>query len=309
MKPRKLSSNWKSTFEEAVMRGKFMLHPQMAAGVLHNHMNLITNLNEGLVNLEQEVITEANATIYKTAGSDSRYFDLEEAPEGVVAVIPLKGSMMKYGGWWHYGTTEIAAMIIEAAQSSKVVAIVIDGDTGGGHVNSIAPLLHATFEVQKIGKPIIGSGDLIASAGYYFFAAFDSIIANNNISAEFGSIGVMMTFWDVIPYYEKEGFKYHEIYSNHSEEKGKAWQLALEGKYDQIKEEELDPLAIQFQNDVKKFRGDKLNLDRPGLLNGIMLYAEEAKEEGLIDHVGDQDLAVEIATIKAEERKLFKTPK
>ena len=44
--------------------------------------------------------------------------------------------------------------------------------------------------------------------------------------------------------------------------------MALKGEYELIKEEELSPLAIGFQNAVKANRAGKLKMDVAGLLNG-----------------------------------------
>ena len=146
-----------------------------------------------------------------------------------------------------------------------------------------------------MGKPVISSADLSASAAYWIASASDHIMANNNISAEFGSIGVMMSFADVQPYYEKQGVKFHTIYAPESNYKNRPFEKALKGDYDEIKQEELSPLAIKFQNAVKANRGDKLKEETAGILNGKMFYAEQAKEVGLIDSIGSLDEAVQMA--------------
>ena len=68
--------------------------------------------------------------------------------------------------------------------------------------------------------------------------------------------------------------------------------MAKEGKYEMIKEEELDPLARDFQENVKENRGNKLKLDAAGLLRGRMFYAKEAITVGLADAVGTVDFAI-----------------
>jgi protease-4 len=216
----------------------------------------------------------------------------DDAPKGSTAIIPIGGTMLKYGTYCSYGTEEIAAEITKAANHRNIDAIILDIDSGGGAVDAIAPLVDA---IEKCSKPVVASCDLCASAAYWAATACDRIVANNNISAEFGSIGVMMSFQDVEPYYKDMGVITHTIYSNHSDYKNKPFQLAKEGKYDEIKTEELDPLAIKFQSQVKTSRGEKLNTEIPGILQGRMFGPEEAKAYGLIDEVGNLDTAVQIA--------------
>jgi len=114
----------------------------------------------------------------------------------------------------------------------------------------------------------------------------------------------MMSFMDVKGYYEKEGIKLHTIYATESSDKNLAFQKALEGEYDMIREEELDPLARAFQAAVKANRSDKLNTAVKGILSGKTFFADQAKEYGLIDRVGNNNTAVEIALALAHARKL-----
>jgi protease-4 len=96
-------------------------------------------------------------------------------------------------------------------------------------------------------------------------------------------------------YYEKAGVKQHTIYSHLSEWKNRPFELALKGEYDEIKSEELDPLAKSFQEAVRKQRGNKLKEETPGILQGRMFFSGTAKQVGLIDHVESTGFAVKRA--------------
>ena len=210
-----------------------------------------------------------------------------------IAIIPLHGSMIKYGTACAYGADEIAAAIDDAAQNSQVTGLVLDIDSGGGAVDAIAPLVDAIQRAQGMGKPVVASCDLCASAAYYVACHCDEIMANNTISAEFGSIGVMMSFPDYAKYYEKEGIKVHTIYSNLSEYKNQPFELAKEGKYELIKAEQLDPLARKFQETVKACRQGKLDETAEGILSGKVYFAEDALKNGLIDSIGSEQKAID----------------
>jgi protease IV len=244
---------------------------------------------------------QAGSSVNTVTGLSS----FDEAPEGSVAIIPLKSVMIKYGTWCEYGTEEIAAAMLRAAASDKIDAIVLDIDSGGGAVDAVPPMLEAIRKVQtEFNKPVIACGDLCASAAYFVASRCNMIIAGNNFSSEFGSIGVMMSFIDMQPYYEEMGVKFHRVYAPESTHKNLSFENALKGDYKLLQEEELSPLAVMFQNAIKENRGSKLDLKAEGLLNGRMFYAANAKKVGLIDEVGNMDMAITFAQGMAEVNKL-----
>ena len=218
--------------------------------------------------------------------------DFNKAPEGSVAVVSLRGDMLKEGTMCSYGTEEIAEVMRDAAASKKIIGIRLDIDSGGGAVDAIAPMLDAIRFSQEQHKPVVASCDLCASAAYYVACHCDEIVADNAISAEFGSIGVMMQFPDYAKYYEQKGIKVHTIYSDLSSYKNAPFEAALKGDYKSIKEEMLNPLAREFQQAVRIHRK---NLDEKveGILAGRMFFAADARKHGLIDAIGNRDTATE----------------
>lgn len=215
-----------------------------------------------------------------------------DLPADTVAFIPIHGTMMKYGNYCSYGTTEIADLIYEAASNPNISGIVLEMDSGGGCVDAIAPLTDAIEFARKNNKSTVAYCDLCASANYYTAIYCDEIIASNTISANFGSIGVMMSFPDYAKYYELEGIKIHTIYSDLSNYKNAPFEAAKQGKYELIKREELNPLAQRFQDEVAARRGEKLDKSVEGILAGRMFYAEDALKYGLIDAIGDKQYAI-----------------
>ena len=283
-----------SMLYSAITRGKWFI----SFKDVEAHQLLIDDfLNKGISSEHNSILSEEKPIpiqLVSDAGmsSSNNYAD---APKGSTAIIPLKGSMLKYGTMCSYGTTEIAQLINEAAESNKITGIVLDVDSGGGSVDAIAPMVQAIQYAQSKQKPVIACCDLCASAAYYVSCYCDEIIAGNSISAEFGSIGVMMSFADYAKYYEKEGIAQHVIYSNLSTHKNEPFELAKKGDYEKIKSEELDPLARRFQETVKLNRGGKINTEVEGIIAGRMFFADDAKKNGLIDSIGTMDIAVKRA--------------
>lgn len=276
----------------AVMNGKWFLRPQDAFASDAIIQKLLDREYDSVTDSKILSDSKPYSAIIGQSKVAARSSSYDNAPEESVAILPLSGTMLKYGTMCSYGTTEIAAAIIEAANHPRIGSMVMDYDSGGGSVDAIAPLIAAQEYVRSKGKAIIACVDLCASAAYYSACFCDEIVAGNDISSEIGSIGVMMSFWDWAKAKQEQGGIQHTIYSNLSDWKNKPFELALKGEYEQIKLEELDPLAKKFQDAVKQRRGNKLNQETPGILAGRMFFAENAKEIGLIDHVGSLDLAI-----------------
>ncbi len=223
-------------------------------------------------------------------------------PEGSTIIIPVKGVMFKEDTWFSYGTESIANLINQAANHKNVTSIIEAFDTGGGSVDSIFPIIDAN-NFAKSKKPVVGIADMAASAGYYSIASTDLIIASNDISSEFGSIGVMISFADLQPYWEKMGVKFHKIYAPESTHKNLAFENALKGNYELMKKEVLSPIAQKFQSDVRSFRKGKVDITQKGILNGKMYYANDAIRFGLADELGNINYAIKRANDLAKNRK------
>jgi protease-4 len=94
------------------------------------------------------------------------------------------------------------------------------------------------------------------------------------------------------------GIKFHDIYADQSGDKNKIYKLALEGKYDAIKQEHLNPIAIKFQEAVK---ANRPNLkEEPGVLTGKTFPADKAVEYGMIDSIGSMREAITMLQMMTE---------
>jgi protease-4 len=187
-------------------------------------------------------------------------------------------------------------MLDRANDDNSVKAIVMYLDGPGGSTSAISPFVD--FATRK-KKPVVALVDDAYSLHYWTAVAVaDHIMAENTINSGVGSVGVYVSFMDVRGYYKEKGITLHEIYSDHSEHKNEAFRLALEGKYEKIKTEMLNPLAVKFQEAV---RAGRPNLkEEPGVLTGKTFYAEEALELGMIDSIGSLQRAFHLASALAE---------
>lgn len=294
---RRLEANWQHHLLSAILRGHFMMSPDIAIGFKAQVNSILES--ENLYQNTLQVLDNIPVMAYD--GDDEH--DAEDISEdgGRVVVLPVKGTMLKYGTLCTYGMDEIAYYTKYFASKENVSAIVLDIDSGGGAVNAVPPMLEAITFTKAMGKPIIAHCDAACSAAYWTASACDHIFANNNVSSTFGSIGVMISYLDVLPYYVKEGAKHHEVYADQSGDKNLAFQKFLKGEYDQIKEEMLNPMAIQFQNAVKSARPN-LKADTPGILSGATYSGQKSVDIGLADKIGTLQDAINFASAQAWAR-------
>ncbi|MDD2799388.1 MAG: S49 family peptidase [Bacteroidales bacterium] len=278
---------------DAIVRGKWAINDNSAI----SNLEIASKLIRGEYSTEQYAGRKSKKDPFKVKLDSGKFVvasnpkGMDGAPSQSTAIIPLHGTMLKYGTWCGYGTEEIAYAIRQAADSSRMDSIVVDGHSGGGSVDSIPPIFDAIV-YAKARKPVVACVDLCCSAALYGLLPCDEIMAANDLSCEVGSIGVMMNFMDYSAYYEQLGVKEHLIRSTLSEYKNLPLELARKGEYAKIQEEELDPLALKFQTDVKQYRGDKLDISVEGILNGRTFFAPDALKYGLIDSIGSMDKAI-----------------
>lgn len=228
---------------------------------------------------------------------------LDDVPENTMAIVPVKGELLKYDSMCSFGTTSLANVIKLAAANKNITGIVLDVDSPGGSVNAIPPLLEAIGMAKRMKKTVVVHGDLVASAALYASVFADYIVADNELSSEFGSVGVMVQFDDYREYWEKQGIKEHTVYAPESTHKNAEFEAALDGDYKPLQKNILSPLAVQFQEAVKKNRGKKLNMATEGLLTGKMFFGGDAVAAGLADGIGSLYKAVEMAYMLAEAKR------
>jgi len=282
----------------AILKGKWAIEPRFMDSLYPIVSGLFDrNMSNSFDGEAPELILQiaSNETVLESVnafGEEKSGSVFDSAPKGSIAIIPLKGTMLKEDTMCAYGTRTIGSVMLEAVAHENISGIILDIDSGGGAVDAIAPIKYAIEKAHEAKMKVLALADMAASAAYYAASFADHIMADNNISSEFGSIGVMVSFQDVQPYYEEMGVKFHTIYAPESTHKNQGFELARQGKYELIKKETLSPLAKDFMRTVRNNRNGKVNLTIPGILNGRMFYAKEAKKHGLIDSMGNIDLAI-----------------
>jgi signal peptide peptidase SppA len=240
---------------------------------------------------EAETLEEKNSLPYALLAStpQRKYSAFDEAPKGSIAIIPVRGPLMKDDeqdcGVLSAGMHTLGTRVMEADQHPNISGIILYIDSPGGTVDGTQAFAD---KVKACKTPVVTFIDgLMASAALWIGTSASRIIAQN-ATTEIGSIGVMVQFADMQPMWEHDGVKFHRINADQSRDKNKTYTDALNGDYAGIKNEQLNPLAEQFISAVK---ANRPNLP-DSVFTGKVFFAEDALSLGLIDEIGSLETAI-----------------
>lgn len=232
----------------------------------------------------------ANTLPYAVAAKAGRKYNAyDDAPKGSIAVIPVRGPLMKDDqedcGVFSAGMDTLSSRVREADLHPNISGMILYIDSPGGTVDGTQAFADA---IKKTSKKVVCFVDgCMASAALWIGSSADYIIAQNS-TTEIGSIGVMIQFADMQGKWEAQGIKFHRIVSDKSPDKNKEYYDALKGDYKTIREESLNPLADMFISAIKTNRP---NADK-SVFTGKVFFAEDALALGLIDEIGSLDMAI-----------------
>jgi protease-4 len=272
------------------LRGPWMITPEQAA--------MMAPILQGVIN---GYITEFDAAPQPYL---ARCGDLFPAPAGEanpyedksVYVTHLMGTMMKYDYCGDRGTRTIGNDLLEADANPDVIGHIIIADSGGGSTSSVAELSDA---IRACTKPVVAWVDGVAgSACYYAISYCDRILAHQEMDS-IGCIGTLIQL-SGYPKFRKDsdGYVSARIYADAASEKNADYEAALEGNFQVIKEQTLNPINERFRADV---RGNRPAVQEDQL-SGRTYFAKDVVGT-MIDSIGSFNDAVaavmELATPKA----------
>jgi protease-4 len=284
----------------AILKGKWYIDPDFAlaqgpvvAGLLNNQTALfpIKSDTEDLPFIAASKPTAEDGKIYGVRYSWRNGFDM--APVGSVAIVDIKGALMKEDQLCSDGTATIGSIIKKADNHPNIIAIVLDVDSPGGTVDGTEALAAI---VKSTGKPVVTFVDgLMASAALWIGTSAREVIASTDTD-EVGSVGVILNFADMRPAYEKQGVVFHTVVASTSPDKQKTYNDLRAGKYDEIIKEQLDVLDEKFMAAVRENRPQVE--DRH--LTGKVFFARDVMGV-FVDSIGTIETAILRAAELAEQ--------
>lgn len=232
---------------------------------------------------------------------DANIFTEEEYIEEVcpidsnVALINIHGDIVTYftepsyseetGNLDESSSEEIVKYINEIEKDDNIKALILEIDSYGGYPVAAEEITNA---LKKMTKPIIAViREGAVSAAYLIATGADKIYASE--MSDVGGIGVTRSYLDYSEKNKNEGIIYQQLSSGKFKDSGDP------DKELTVEEKELFMKDIKIIYDIfvkRVSENRKLDIEKvKKLADGSTMLGQAAKENGLIDEIGDIDSA------------------
>lgn len=210
-----------------------------------------------------------------------------------VAVIAVEGTLVQKGGWVGSNSGEtsyqgLQTQITRALRSDKIKAVVFEVDSFGGQGNGAFETAAMIRDLSKAKPTIAILTDYAYSAGYLLASQTRQIVAPEFGGA--GSIGVVMMHVDRAGELEQSGIKVTFIKSGERKVAGNSFEALPDDVRDRW-QAQCDSMRQQFADAVAKGRRGRLTKAAALKTEAECFTAGEAVDLGLIDAVGDGQMA------------------
>ena len=232
---------------------------------------------------------------------ETKSLNATDLSKGSIAVIPIRGIIMKDDvECGPRGSVSITKDVQAADANPNIKSILLVVSSPGG-TTAYTDILSAA--ISNCNKPVIAFVEgLAASAAYWIISGADKIICSSDLDTV-GSIGTMLEYMDMKPYFEKAGVVIHEVYATLSTEKNQMLADLRAGNYEPLRKELLDRINSKFHANV--------TANRPNLsvstLTGKTYFASDALSLGLIDEIGSYEYALQQADIFTISNSIHQT--
>lgn len=223
--------------------------------------------------------------------------DLSLDKRGDLAVVEVKGPIMD--------SKKLIEQLDRVEKNKKIKGLLLRIDSPGGAVGPSQEIYQAVKRIKKDKKVVVSMGTVAASGGYYIAVAADKIVANPGTIT--GSIGVLMDYTNVERLLDFLKLHVELITAGKMKDVGSPLKpLSEEDR--QFLEGLLENMHQQFKRAVQEGRGfDEAKINE--IADGRVFTGEQALEAGLVDQLGNQqdavDLAAKILGIEGEPKLLF----
>lgn len=244
-------------------------------------------LKQGLA----ERFERARGSLKFTAEDEKRFKEEGEPVSAAQAALPriartagstmeidIEGMLTKkrdFWAWLFYGANtayrDIQSALALAEQDDAIKSVVLNIDSPGGNVDGLFDLLGT---LQAFTKKVEVKASLAASAAYGIAAVAPGKITATNIAAEFGSVGVAVSYFVDEAVVDIASTDAPNKRPDLTTEEGQA-----------VVREELDAIHRLFVDAIAKGRSTTADDVNANFGRGAVLLAEEAKRRGMIDSV------------------------
>lgn len=252
-------------------------------------ISVVTNTISGFFSVDSygEGVGSIFSSIY---GEDDSYYEFMDMPVGedFIAVVPIEGTIQassgsSYGSESGYDHDFLMSYVDELIYNEDNKGIILRLDTPGGTVYEADELYLKLEEYKEItNRPIWAYMEsYCCSGGVYIASSADEQYANRNSTT--GSIGVIISSYDMSGLYEKLGIKEVNIASAENKDMGSSGK-AMTAEQMAIYQSIVDEAYGQFVDVVAK--GRKMSVEEvKKLADGRIYTARQAEQNGLIDGI------------------------
>ena len=206
-----------------------------------------------------------------------------------VAVVPIRGTIQAsadnsvYGSTNQYNHDLLIQYVDKLTMNSSNKGIILRLDTPGGTVYQADELYLKLKEYkEKTGRPVFAYMEsMCCSGGVYIASSADEQYANR--ITETGSIGVIISMYDMTELYKKIGIKEVNIVSAENKDMGHAGK-PMTSEQKEIFQSFVDEYYEQFVEIVAEGRNMSVE-EVKKLADGRIYTAKQAVENGLIDGI------------------------
>lgn len=234
---------------------------------------------------------------FSGGGVDDTYFErlVERGPSSKkIAVIRIEGLI------YEPLVAAVQKKLDRAARDDDVKAVILRINSPGGYLTASDMLYHEIRSfADETGKPVVVAMDAVAASGGYYAACGASDIVAQRTTVT-GSIGVIAQYFFLSGLLEdKLGIRTVTLKMGDRKDWPNMFAADMTPEQSEyIMTTLLEPGYNQFVDVVAEAREmDRDQVRR--LATGRIFLAREAKENGLIDHIGYFERAVEIAKERA----------
>ncbi len=243
---------------------------------------------------------------------EEKFIAGDESATDKVVVLPIEGEIESDTP---DGDSFWTKALKEVEEDENVKALVLRINSPGGTVSGSAYYYRMVKQLkEKKGIPVVVSmGDLTASGGYYISMAADELVAEPETWT--GSIGVICSLVNAAELCKKVGVRSNAITSGAmkgmgsvmkepTEEENAVWQALVDESYEKflavVREGRpwyrAEDVADESEREkVAKERDEELRK----VADGRVYSADQALERHLVDKIGYQDEAIEVALQRA----------
>ncbi len=227
--------------------------------------------------------------------------DEETLPSDRIAVIVAEGEITSGKSTESTaGSETIAEELKKARLNDKIKAVVFRINSPGGSLIA-SDVMWREVQLLKKTKPVIASmSDLAASGGYYLAMGCDTIVAQpNTITGSIGIFGLLFNAQNLMT--DKIGLSFDRVSTGEFSDLGNPTRQMNEAEQAMI-QTMIEKGYAQFTQ--KAAEGRKMPLDSLlKIAGGRVWTGEQAKQNGLVDVLGNLQTAIDMAAKKAKLEK------